>query len=135
MKMYNFFQDPSHGWLRVKTKELVELGIADQISECSYMSNSGKSVYLEEDVDMGIFINALTKAGVKDEDYDFRVKHTDKKSPICSLFSYNYELALQRANLTPKIVSEVTISIPQEGQNAEQTVEEKANEVQGVFEF
>lgn len=133
MKMYNFFQDPGHGWLRVKTKELIDLGIADKISQYSYMSNSGKSVYLEEDQDMTIFTDALIASGVKDEDFDFKVKNTDKKSPIRALFPYNYELALQRANLAQSIVSEVTISIPQEGQNAEQTVEEQANEVHEVF--
>jgi hypothetical protein len=55
---YNFISDPSHGWLRVKTKELRELGILDKISHYSYASPTGKSVYLEEDADVAVFLKA-----------------------------------------------------------------------------
>jgi hypothetical protein len=55
---YNFISDPSHGWLRVKTKELRELGILDKISHYSYASPTGKSVYLEEDGDVTVFLKA-----------------------------------------------------------------------------
>jgi hypothetical protein len=55
--------DAGHGWLAVKTKELVELGIADKIS--SYSFYKGKTTYLEEDCDAGLYINAQTAAGVQ----------------------------------------------------------------------
>lgn len=55
--------DAGHGWLAVKTKELVELGIADKISSCSFYK--GKTTYLEEDCDAGLYINAQTAAGVQ----------------------------------------------------------------------
>ena len=35
--------DPGHAWLAVKTRELSELGIADKISQYSYVK--GKTTY------------------------------------------------------------------------------------------
>jgi hypothetical protein len=57
-----FHTDPSHGWLAVKRKELEELGIAGMISNYSY--EKGSTVYLEEDVDAGIYVKAKSKTGV-----------------------------------------------------------------------
>jgi len=57
MKQYKFYSYPSHGWLAVKKSELIDLGILDQISEYSYIK--GQTVYLEEDRDATIFINAF----------------------------------------------------------------------------
>lgn len=54
--MYIKFNDAGHGWLRVKTEELKKLGIADKITSCSYIK--GNYAYLEEDCDMGTFIDA-----------------------------------------------------------------------------
>ena len=53
---YFFYSDPSHGWLKVQRKELVELGIETQVSGYSYQK--GDAVYLEEDRDASIFIDA-----------------------------------------------------------------------------
>lgn len=60
---YHLFSDPGHGWLRVDKAELVELGIADQITPYSYQR--GKYAYLEEDCDLSTFIKAKEKQGVK----------------------------------------------------------------------
>lgn len=57
MKLYKFYSDPSHGWLAVKKQELIDLDILNKISEYSYVK--GKTVYLEEDRDASIFINAF----------------------------------------------------------------------------
>jgi len=54
--------DSGHGWLSVKRKEIVELGISDKISSFSYAN--GKSVYLEEDCDAGVYIDAQRERGV-----------------------------------------------------------------------
>jgi len=51
--------DPAHGWLEVKTKQLIELDIVDDISAYSYLSPTGLSAYLEEDSDATVFINAF----------------------------------------------------------------------------
>ena len=53
MTEYLFIEDPGHGWLRVPLEELVELGIADQITIFSYQDQ--RYAYLEEDLDAGTF--------------------------------------------------------------------------------
>lgn len=73
-----FHSDAGHGWLAVKTRELVELGIADKITAYSY--TKGKSSYLEEDVDMALYINTQRDRGVTVEVR--QGKRWDKKSPI-----------------------------------------------------
>ena len=54
-KTYVYHQDPGHGWLAVKVKELFELGIQYDISNHSYVQ--GNTVYLEEDCDAMLFIS------------------------------------------------------------------------------
>ena len=58
--MYQCTSDPQHGWLRVKREELKELGIASQISSCSY--ENGNWVYLEIDCDVIKFLEAKTQS-------------------------------------------------------------------------
>lgn len=58
---YVFHQDAGHGWLCVKRAELERLGIANQISRCSY--ERGASVYLEEDDDAEKFQKAKRAIG------------------------------------------------------------------------
>ena len=91
MKKYDFYSDPGHGWLKVKRKELEELGIANKITEYSYQR--GDFVYLEEDADASIFIEALEKKTGEEFNYNLHVrKHiTDKVSRIRSYPSYKYK--------------------------------------------
>ena len=49
----NFYQDSSHGWLKVPLKIIYNLGIEDAISGCSYYRKG--FVYLEEDQDCRLF--------------------------------------------------------------------------------
>jgi hypothetical protein len=58
----NYYQDPGHGWVKVKLSLLQRLGIAEQISTYSYMRKD--NVYLEEDCDLGRLYNALDNAGI-----------------------------------------------------------------------
>lgn len=83
-KIYIFHSDPGHGWLAVKLKELEDLGIADKISPYSYQK--GKTVYLEEDCDMGIFIKAKKVQGI---DIQYRDSYLDK-TPIRYYSGYSY---------------------------------------------
>lgn len=53
---YTFYDDPGHGWLQVKIKELIQLGIEKQITSYSYMK--GFYAYLEEDQDLSTFLDA-----------------------------------------------------------------------------
>ena len=58
-----FHSDAGHGWLAVKRDELDQLGITKEISTCSYIN--GYTVYLEEDCDAGVYMNAQSANGVK----------------------------------------------------------------------
>lgn len=58
-----FISDPGHGWGRVVRGAIEDVGIADQISQYSYQDDV--FVYLEEDCDLYLFINALEQRGYK----------------------------------------------------------------------
>jgi len=60
---YRFFADSGHGWLEVLIDEIETLGLTDTISRYSY--RSGPKVYLEEDCDAALFINAKENLGIK----------------------------------------------------------------------
>jgi len=57
--IYQFFSDSGHGWLSVQKDELISLGIDKMISNYSFVQ--GNTVYLEEDQDLNIFLNAKEK--------------------------------------------------------------------------
>lgn len=58
---FNFHNDAGHGWLEAPFELLRDFHIADKISSCSY--RNGSTVYLEEDCDAGVLIEALKAAG------------------------------------------------------------------------
>lgn len=80
----SFHSDSGHGWLAVPKKEIVELGLAEKISGFSYVK--GGTVYLEEDRDMGLYIDAMKSKG-----NDVVLKFLDSKirSPIRNYCSYS----------------------------------------------
>ena len=80
-----FYADPGHGWAAVKRKVLYDLGIAGQVTYYSY--EKGNTVYLEEDHDLGLLIQALKDRGIG---YSFVEKHTNRYSPIRN---YNHYFA------------------------------------------
>jgi hypothetical protein len=82
-KTYVFHSDAGHGWLAVKRQELVKLGIIDKVSSCSYQK--GNTVYLEEDCDCSLFINALEVKGIK---FEHREGASVDRSPIRSYESF-----------------------------------------------
>ena len=84
-----FYSDAGHGWLAVKTAELHKLNIADKISGFSY--ERGKSVYLEEDSDAQIYLQAMDKAGHEISIIHKFTRH-DKRSPIRSYDRYKGEI-------------------------------------------
>jgi hypothetical protein len=71
------YTDPQHGWVKVKRTLLDKLEIADKISRCSYQR--GDFVYLEEDCDAGLLINALKVRGIE---YSFKTSWTNRSSKI-----------------------------------------------------
>lgn len=84
-KTYIYHTDPGHGWVAVKRKELEELNLIDKISPYSYQK--GKTVYLEEDGDLSIFIETLfEKKGIRFKNC-YRSSYQER-SPIRSYNSY-----------------------------------------------
>jgi len=58
---YIMYNDPGHAWLKVTVQELCRLNLIGLISSYSYVSKNRKYAYLEEDGDLGIFIDAKFK--------------------------------------------------------------------------
>ena len=55
MKTFTFYADAGHGWLAVKIADIKTIGLA--VREFSpYSYRNGKTLYLEEDMDAGVFI-------------------------------------------------------------------------------
>lgn len=80
---FNYHTDAGHGWIAVKRKLLDDLGIADKISNYSYMK--GQTVYLEEDQDAALFTNVLKDSGIV-----FKlVEKYRNRSPIRNYPSYS----------------------------------------------
>jgi hypothetical protein len=77
MTTYNFYSDPGHGWLEVSREELAMLHIDDAISQYSYQS--GDKIYLEEDCDASLFVDALENIGIK---FTFNSITSNNDSPI-----------------------------------------------------
>jgi len=79
--VYDFYADPGHGWLKVSRKELRELSVEDKVSVSSYQR--GAFVYLEEDCDAGIFLDAKTKQDPSfKEKLRFREHYANRLSQI-----------------------------------------------------
>lgn len=84
-KSFTMYADPSHGWLKVKSSELKEVGVNDLITAFSHIR--GEYVYLEEDCDAPCFVNEYEKK------YGFKptivCKHTERRSRIRMYDWYN----------------------------------------------
>lgn len=59
---YTLLTDSAHAWFKVPLDELAALGIANDISECSYIETDGKFIWLEEDCDAQLWITAKSAA-------------------------------------------------------------------------
>lgn len=79
-----FFSDPGHGWLEVDMGHIIGLGLADKISDYSYIQ--GDYAYLEEDCDATLFIDAAKEAGIK-VNYVSHYTNTDSEIRSYARFS------------------------------------------------
>lgn len=84
MHTFTFHSDAGHGWLEVPRKMLQELGIREQISDCSYVK--GDRAFLEEDCDASRFIHALRATGADFKTVDIYV---EGDSPIRGYARFN----------------------------------------------
>ena len=81
---YTFHSDPSHGWIEVPVADLQELGVSlDKISNYSYVSND--TLFLEEDCDAGVFLEAFRAKHKRDPEITF--KDTNDQSFVRRLSS------------------------------------------------
>lgn len=71
---YEFYETPSHGYLKVKSAEIFNLGILPQISTCSPSKNN--YTFLEEDCDMPVFLEAKK---AKNEPISLKTIHVTTK--------------------------------------------------------
>lgn len=78
-----YWQDPGHGWIACPRSFAASLGILDSISHYSYQN--GDMLYLEEDCDATLLINAMKKAGIP---YRLIENHTNRDSPIRNYRSF-----------------------------------------------
>ncbi len=84
MKKILVYADPGHSWAKVSKEELIKLGIADEISSCSY--ERGDYAYLEEDCDRLKYLEALRAKGMK---WEFVENFTNKECRVRSYKNYN----------------------------------------------
>lgn len=82
---FAFISDPGHGWLEVPRQLLHDFGIEYDISRFSYVR--GRTAYLEEDQDAGVFIEAF-KVEKPDVELKFKEIHINVDSEIRNLRSY-----------------------------------------------
>lgn len=81
---FELYSDPSHGWAKVSIKKLLELGISGHISSHSYVKNGW--AFLEEDKDLGTFMEAMKKVG---QSITFKEHPSNKTSRIRNYDSYS----------------------------------------------
>ena len=63
---YTFHHDDGHGWLEVPYQDMLGVGVTlEDVSRFSYavVKNYKPTVFLEEDIDIGVFMLAMKKAG------------------------------------------------------------------------
>lgn len=79
------YSDSGHAWAKVLRKDLLKLGVLGQISSFSYQRD--EYVYLEEDKDLSIYVNALKNKGLNPK---FKEFNSQKSSKIRSYQKYFY---------------------------------------------
>ena len=110
-----WYSDAGHSWLQVRRKDADMLGILDLVSNYSYQSPKGKTIYLEEDSDAPRLLQACKDQEVLTH-YSID-RHTNGTSPIRRLPAYNHQYRtyvvsrgdsdlIQRLNQTERFIRE-----------------------------
>ena len=85
-KVFTKHEDGGHGWLEVTFEDLIDLNIKNKISNFSYIDSNKNSIYLEEDVDMTLFMKSYKEKYNKGLVYV--VENNFEIHPIRELASY-----------------------------------------------
>jgi hypothetical protein len=82
-----YHTDPGHGWLAVPLSLIRRLNLMGKISACSYIDSAADApvVYLEEDCDAGLFMNAAKQREITVDIVD---RHLNKDHWIRHLRPY-----------------------------------------------
>lgn len=83
MLTLNFHSDAGHGWLAAPRVLLSELGILARVTPYSYQR--GGTVYLEEDCDAGLLLQALRDRGTP-----FKVNELPQRRDVSAIRSYEH---------------------------------------------
>jgi len=83
------YHDAGHGWYRVSRAVIKRLGLENKVSEYSYQSKGGHSVYLEEDADFPLFLSRLRELDIdRDKVIQFEREVYSHRSRVRRLESY-----------------------------------------------
>ena len=85
-KVFTKHDDAAHGWLEVRFEDLIDLNIHNKISNFSYIDSNKNLIYLEEDVDMVLFLKSYKEKYNKGLAYV--VENNYEIHPIRELASY-----------------------------------------------
>ena len=85
-KVFTKHDDAAHGWLEVSFDDLIDLNIQNKISNFSYIDSNKNLIYLEEDVDMVLFLKSYKEKYNKGLAYV--VENNYEIHPIRELASY-----------------------------------------------
>ena len=75
--IYTFHHDDGHGWLEVPYQDMLNLGVTlEDVSRFSYATviNYRPTVFLEEDLDVAVFLLAAKRAGK-----DIKFNHVEEQ--------------------------------------------------------
>ena len=64
MEELTYLQDPGHGWIRCPITLAEQLGFAARVSPYSYHQTETGDIWLEEDCDAALLIEALRERGI-----------------------------------------------------------------------
>jgi hypothetical protein len=80
-----FISDPGHGWLRVPHKVIADVGLTKaSFSTYSYVDND--YMYLEEDLDAGVFMQTFKHLNNVEPDIEWtEVRYTDIRTKLRNL--------------------------------------------------
>jgi len=81
-KVFDFYSDPGHGWVKVSVGELVKVDLLPS-DFSTYSYRRGDTLYLEEDCDAPKFLKFWAQA-YPDCDIEFKDHFTNNRSRIRS---------------------------------------------------
>jgi len=118
MKTFPYIQDSGHGWVRVPRVEIERLGIEKDISTFSYQK--GRNVFLEEDADMQILVDARFAEGKETKFAEYtnksrlsRIRKYESYCPTDMTPAEYAEYRLARSKSSATVDAEAVSSVPE----------------------